>query len=154
MLIDIGAVVMDLKKERMDAVRDAKKGVVSQEESLIPEDNIIQLQVMENLQLNCRLNHAACQLKLGEYRNVVQTTSIILETEPKCVKALFRRGQALLAIGRDLELVKKDFDILAGLLEKGSPEWTQLQSQTRMLDEKVKAHRLKERQIYEGKLFQ
>lgn len=149
-----GGIVLDLKKEQMDAERDARENRISTEPSLIPPDNLINLDVLNQQLLNCRLNHAACQLKLGDFKSVIGTTTLILDKEPKCIKALFRRGQALLNIGRDLELVRKDFDAVEGLIEGGSAEWNQLQQLRKILDVKSRANVEKEKMMYAGKLFQ
>jgi hypothetical protein len=47
----------------------------------------------------CLLNLASCGLKLQRHAEVVQYTSEVLTSEPNNVKALYRRGQALLAQG-------------------------------------------------------
>lgn len=53
----------------------------------------------EALRRVCHLNAAACWLKLGVWREAEQSCALVLKEEPQCVKALFRRGQALKELG-------------------------------------------------------
>ncbi|KAJ3372177.1 hypothetical protein HDU91_004320, partial [Kappamyces sp. JEL0680] len=102
-------IVMDLKKEEMDQ----KRGIHT--ESIIPKDNIIQLRQIEEWTIACRLNYAACKLKLGDHRAVIIQCTQVLTMEPQNVKALFRRGQSYMLMGRDLDLAHKDFEALTAI---------------------------------------
>lgn len=55
----------------------------------------------------CFVNIAACKMRMGEYEEVIDECTAALEIEPESVKALFRRGQAQLAIG-ELRLARSD----------------------------------------------
>lgn len=54
------------------------------------------------------LNLAACKLKQEAYVETIKFATMVLEEEPANLKALFRRGQAHLAKGRDLDLALVD----------------------------------------------
>ncbi|KAL1527817.1 hypothetical protein AB1Y20_009200 [Prymnesium parvum] len=47
-----------------------------------------------------RLNAALCQLKLEQWAEAIASCSLILQRNPKCGTALYRRGQALEASGQ------------------------------------------------------
>ncbi len=49
---------------------------------------------IEEMKVPLLLNYSQCQLLLQEYSEVIRQTSKILEFDPNCVKALFRRGKA------------------------------------------------------------
>jgi tetratricopeptide (TPR) repeat protein len=149
---NLGGIVMDLKKEHMDTIRDEAKGVKSSEPSLIPTDNIISLDVISELLQSCHLNHAACQLKLGDMKSVIQSTSMVLELDTKNIKGLFRRGQAYLNLNK-LDQAAIDFKKLENLVQKNTPEYEQLKLQLKFLDEKFKNHYEKEKEMFAGKLF-
>ena len=53
------------------------------------------------------LNLSACQLKLGYHDAVVKNCSKVLEVDPHCVKALYRRGLARTNTN-DLDLASED----------------------------------------------
>jgi tetratricopeptide (TPR) repeat protein len=48
----------------------------------------------------CRLNLAACLLKMGEYERVVSACNEVLSKDAMNRKALFRRGQGYASLGR------------------------------------------------------
>jgi AH receptor-interacting protein len=54
------------------------------------------------------LNLSACKLKLGDFPAAIDHTTSVLDVDPNNVKALFRRGQAHMQRGRDLELAVED----------------------------------------------
>jgi tetratricopeptide (TPR) repeat protein len=99
--------VIDLKKDRMDL----KRGVVNES-----TNTLLNLEQIEEWMIQCRLNYSACKLKLHDYRSVIIQCSRVLELDPKSEKALFRRGQAYLELGRDLDLAQKDFDKLKTIM--------------------------------------
>lgn len=53
---------------------------------------------MLNVRMTCLLNQAACLLKMMRHREAVKFCDEVLRCEPENVKALFRRGQAQLAL--------------------------------------------------------
>lgn len=65
-----------------------------------PEDRLPQeeLEQLEEAALPALLNRAACSLKLGDAQVAVQDCSTVLDKQPHNAKALFRRGQARLAL--------------------------------------------------------
>lgn len=124
----------------------------STEPSIIPDDNIIKLGVIEEHLKSCRLNYAACKLKLGDMKSVILSTTQVLENDKQNIKALFRRGQAYMKLNK-LELAKNDFDCLKELLDHDKPEYTQLQTFIKALDDKFKNHSEKEKEMFGGKLL-
>jgi FK506-binding protein 4/5 len=59
------------------------------------------------LKITCKLNNAACKLKLKDYREAEKLCSKVLELESTNVKALYRRAQAYIELV-DLELAELD----------------------------------------------
>nr|CAB3484222.1 unnamed protein product [Digitaria exilis] len=59
------------------------------------------------LKISCKLNNAACKLKLKEYREAEKLCTKVLELESTNVKALYRRAQAYIELV-DLELAELD----------------------------------------------
>ncbi|KAI8921349.1 hypothetical protein DFJ77DRAFT_425751 [Powellomyces hirtus] len=117
----------------------------------------IDLATLNQLTLTCRLNYAACKLKLEDYEPVIAQCTEVLKTDSDNVKALFRRGQAYTRIGRDLDLAQEDFANLEGALgkadvEKQRLEWTELRKERQLLESKLKTYREKERKMY-GSIF-
>ena len=51
-----------------------------------------------DVRLKCALNLASCHLRLGEHADAIGECSEVLEAQPGDRKALYRRGQALLAL--------------------------------------------------------
>ncbi|KAJ3298238.1 hypothetical protein HK104_010946 [Borealophlyctis nickersoniae] len=106
-----------------------------------------------------RLNYAACKMKLGDYPTVISQCTEVLSNDPQCIKALFRRGQAYLRIGRDLELAERDYKALRSILEKepdvyreDGPEWAELRREEKALETKWRVYREKEKKMF-GKMF-
>jgi len=91
----------------------------------------------------CELNLAACRLKTGEHDLVVEHCSSALALEPRSVKGLFRRSQALARLGRYQE-ARKD----AVEAQRLEPSNKAVLSQLRSVDELI----AKEKQIYQ-KMF-
>lgn len=58
------------------------------------------------ISISCHLNIASCSVKLGLWRNAVNNCTSVLELSPDNAKALFRRGQAQLALKEYAEAVK------------------------------------------------
>ncbi|KAJ3269092.1 hypothetical protein HDV01_001865 [Terramyces sp. JEL0728] len=143
-------IVLDLKKEKTEDEKRIKRGL-EPEESIIPKDNKIELEKVESMIQSARLNYAICKMKLKDYQSAIQQCAKVLQDDQKCVKALFRRGQCYLEIGRDLDLAQKDFEALKSLMVKGSPEYHQLAQLETLLQRKLKLHAQKERQMFAGK---
>ena len=143
------SLVMDLKKERMDKAR----GII--EESNL--DTNISLDLLDELMKTCRLNYAACNLKLNHYDPVIIQCTQILQNDPNCIKALFRRGQAYIRKGRDLDLAAKDFNELSQLFDarenvfpKSCTERRELEKEMTLLEYKFKEHNAKEKKMFQG----
>lgn len=66
----------------------------------------------ENLSLlmSLRLNIAMCSLKLSEWTKAIEITTKVLKTEPRNVKALYRRAVALIEVENLIE-AKKDLTL-------------------------------------------
>lgn len=56
-------------------------------------------QAYQQLLCLCRLNLAACQIKMGHHQHVVTNCTHALEFDPTNVKALYRRAQAYASLG-------------------------------------------------------
>lgn len=145
--LDSCELVLDLRREE----NIKKKGKVPESTTLNVDG--IQLEIIDKWTIQCRLNYAACKMKLGDYPSVIIQCSHVLTLEPQCIKALFRRGQAYMELGRDLELARQDFDALRPLCPENTPEGRELQLQCRKLDLKFKKHAEKEKSMFAGKLF-
>lgn len=61
------------------------------------------------------LNCAAAELKLGRFPAAVESTSQVIAKDPSCAKAYYRRGQAHLRRGRDVELALEDLRVASEL---------------------------------------
>ncbi|EPZ36055.1 hypothetical protein ROZALSC1DRAFT_28548 [Rozella allomycis CSF55] len=72
---------------------------------------------IEGFQVSCRLNYILCALKLGDYKVAISQADIILKKDPSNLKALFRRAQAYISQGRDLDSAKDDLNAFEKLLE-------------------------------------
>jgi tetratricopeptide (TPR) repeat protein len=142
------SLVLDMKKEEMDL----KRGI--QEPSLIPQNNQVSLKQIDEWNIACRLNYALCKLKLKDYKVVIIQCTHILTLDPSNVKALFRRGQAYLHLGRDLDLASKDFKRLESIVEPNTAESLDLKHQKKLLDAKFTKHAEKEKSMFGGKLLQ
>ncbi|KAI8622602.1 hypothetical protein BC830DRAFT_1214117 [Chytriomyces sp. MP71] len=108
--------------------------------------------VIENMQI-CRLNYAACKLKLGEYSAVVVQCSEVIKNDPTSIKALFRRAQAHRKIGRDLDLAQADLTTLRELLvsrgvAEDHMEFVELKKEEKDLDLKLKEAAKKEKMMF------
>lgn len=56
------------------------------------------------------LNYTLCMLKLSNFSSAVEHATSVLRIDPTNTKALFRRGQAHLERGRDIDLALADLD--------------------------------------------
>ena len=147
--LNSSGIALDLRKERADQ----KRGVHSK--SIVPIENEIELDELETLEMQCRLNFAACKLNLGDYGPVIEQCTKVLQSDSNCVKALFRRMHAYIEIGRDLDLALADYDKLESLIAKnGTTNGNELMVLKRKLDLKFKKHKEKEKSMFSGKLFE
>eukprot|EP00270_Netrium_digitus_P011516 TRINITY_DN366_c0_g1_i4.p1 TRINITY_DN366_c0_g1~~TRINITY_DN366_c0_g1_i4.p1 ORF type:complete len:207 (+),score=83.13 TRINITY_DN366_c0_g1_i4:2946-3566(+) len=99
------------------------------------------------LQVTCRLNDAACKLKLKEYKEAVKLTSKVLETEASNVKALYRRAQAYIQ--------QEDYDLAEWDVKKAldlDPDNRDLKLEYKTLKQKVAEQNKKEAKIF-GNMF-
>jgi len=69
---------------------------------LVVEDDLTAAEVSawRGIQLSLRLNSAVCALRGGKNDQALAQSDAALALDPKSTKALFRRGQALQALGR------------------------------------------------------
>ena len=114
---------------------------------LIPVDPDIQLEVEQlqeyekeifSLQSVLMLNLAACQLKFLQYPNVVKNCTRVLEMEADNVKALYRRGQALVAMN-DFDQAREDLT----KAKKLEPSNKAIEEQLKLLESRQQAHNAK-----------
>lgn len=99
-----------------------------------------------------RLNYSACCLKLGDYPSVLTQCSEVLKRDPQNIKALFRRAQAYLRIGRDLELAERDLDVLRSIVKSDQELLGDINHEYKLLESKQQSHNAKEKQMY-SKIF-
>ncbi|KAJ3180138.1 hypothetical protein HDU85_004141 [Gaertneriomyces sp. JEL0708] len=155
--LSLSSTIQDLERERTATSKKKDVAVVG----LQHKDNgttfsdVIELDTFYALMQACRLNYASCQLKLGNYPPVIAQCSEVLKRDPRNLKALFRRGQAYVHIGRDLELAEQDLAQVRAILEKNAdmfakngPEWLDFRRQEQSLAEKFKAYRHREKLLY------
>ncbi|KAF2355299.1 FKBP-type peptidyl-prolyl cis-trans isomerase domain [Trinorchestia longiramus] len=102
---------------------------------------------MENnaLKLAGELNLAAVYLKLKDFVSAAKHATNALDQDPENVKALFRRGQALLEL-EEFEDAAVDFKECLSLDASN----TAAKKSLALAQNKIKQHRAKERQIYGG----
>lgn len=89
------------------------------------------------------LNTAACHLKLEEYIEAKENCNKALDMDSKNIKALFRRGQALMGV-KEFETAKADFRSVVDL----DPSNKAAQQQIAMCGVKLKQILEKEKQTY------
>ncbi|KAJ3120865.1 hypothetical protein HK100_012614 [Physocladia obscura] len=111
--------------------------------------------VVISLMQTCRLNYAACKLKLGDFSAVIVQCSEVVKNDKNNIKALFRRAQAYRKIGRDLDLARKDLNTLRDLFlsretSEDSSEYVELQREEQELENKFHAANQKEQQMYKN----
>lgn len=112
------------------------------------------LKLYELLQA-CRLNISICAIKLKDYELAIGQCTEVLKKDSKNIKAFFRRAQAYLYIGRDLELAESDFKIVKSLISN-KEEWSGIDIEIRreesLLTLKKNQSLNKEKQMY-SKMF-
>ncbi|KAK5644086.1 hypothetical protein RI129_007931 [Pyrocoelia pectoralis] len=97
----------------------------------------------KSLKLSANLNLALCYFKLNEYFETRQSATAAIELDSKNVKAFFRRGQALLALGEP-ELASQDFAVVLNL----EPNNTAAKAQQAICTKTLKQQLEKEKRIY------
>lgn len=91
------------------------------------------------------LNLSMVYLKLKDYSSVLEHATKAVGMDPNSVKAYFRRGQAHLSMG-DPTLAQKDFQSCLNLEQNNKAAKQQLM----ICAQKIKADKLREKQIYGG----
>ena len=111
---------------------------------LIPVDPDIQLEVQQlqeyekeifSLQSVLMLNLAACQLKFQHFPHAVKNCSRVLEMEADNVKALYRRGQALVMMN-DYDRAREDLT----KAKKLEPANKAIDEQLKLLESRQQVH--------------
>lgn len=97
----------------------------------------------KNLILTSNLNLALCYLKINETFEAKNAATSALEIDPKNEKALFRRGQAYLALG-EAHLAAKDFTEVLNVDPTNKAAQTQLAVCNKSMREQLQ----KEKKIY------
>jgi len=99
------------------------------------------------LKVSCNLNHAACCLKLKDFKEAVKLCSKVLELESQNVKALYRRAQAYIETA-DLDLA--EFDIKRAL--EIEPQNREVRLEYKILKQKQIEYNKKDAKLY-GNMF-
>ncbi|KAL5988266.1 hypothetical protein ACLOJK_036029 [Asimina triloba] len=76
----------------------------------VPEDRFYEddeQKLVKSVRVSCWLNHAACCLRLNDFREAIKLCSKVLDVESHNVKALYRRAQAYIETA-DLDLAELD----------------------------------------------
>lgn len=95
------------------------------------------------LKISCKLNNAACKLKLKDYKEAEKLCSKVLELDGQNVKALYRRAQAYIQLV-DLDLA--GIDIKRAL--EIDPDNRDVKLEYKILKDKVREYNKKEAQFY------
>ncbi|XVF28972.1 hypothetical protein REPUB_Repub15cG0079500 [Reevesia pubescens] len=99
------------------------------------------------LKVTCKLNNAACKLKLKDYKQAEKLCTKVLELDDRNVKALYRRAQAYIQLV-DLDLA--EVDIKKAL--EFDPNNRDVKLEYRVLKEKIREYNKKDAQFY-GNIF-
>lgn len=95
------------------------------------------------LKISCKLNNAACKLKLKDYKEAEKLCSKVLELDGQNVKALYRRAQAYIQLV-DLDLAEKDIKRALEI----DPDNRDVKLEYKILKDKVREYNKKEAQFY------
>lgn len=95
------------------------------------------------LKVSCKLNNAACKLKLKDYKEAVNLCTKVLEVDSRNVKAYYRRAQAYIQL---VELELAELDIKKAL--EIDPDNRDVKLEYKILKDKVKEYNRKEAQFY------
>ncbi|KDP32575.1 hypothetical protein JCGZ_13125 [Jatropha curcas] len=95
------------------------------------------------LKITCKLNNAACKLKLKDYKEAVKLCTKVLELDIRNVKALYRRAQAYIQLV-DLDLAEMDIKKALEI----DPDNRDVKLEYKILKEKVREYNKKDAQFY------
>ncbi|KAK3154129.1 hypothetical protein QOZ80_2BG0186510 [Eleusine coracana subsp. coracana] len=95
------------------------------------------------LKISCKLNNAACKLKLKDYKEAKELCTEVLELDSTNVKAFYRRAQAYIGLV-DLDLAEEDIKRALEI----DPENRDVQMGYRRLKEKVKEYNRRDAKLY------
>uniref|UniRef100_A0A2P2PIR3 peptidylprolyl isomerase n=1 Tax=Rhizophora mucronata TaxID=61149 RepID=A0A2P2PIR3_RHIMU len=95
------------------------------------------------LKITCKLNNAACKLKLKDYRQAEKLCTKVLELDSRSVKALYRRAQAYIQLV-DLDLAEMDIKKALEI----DPNNKDVKLEYKILKEKVREYNKKDAQFY------
>ncbi|KAJ6680391.1 PEPTIDYL-PROLYL CIS-TRANS ISOMERASE [Salix purpurea] len=95
------------------------------------------------LKISCKLNNAACKLKLKDYKEAEKLCSKVLELDGRNVKALYRRAQAYIQLV-DLDLAETDIKRALEI----DPDNRDVKLEYKILKDKVREYNKKEAQFY------
>lgn len=95
------------------------------------------------LKISCKLNNAACNLKLKDYKEAEKLCSKVLELDGQNVKALYRRAQAYIQLV-DLDLADRDIKRALEI----DPDNRDVKLEYKILKDKVREYNKKEAQFY------
>ncbi|KAJ4731898.1 Peptidylprolyl isomerase [Rhynchospora pubera] len=99
------------------------------------------------LKISCKLNNAACKLKLRDYKEAQKLCTKVLEMESTNVKALYRRAQAYIQLS-DFDLAELDIKKALEL----DPNNRDVKAEYKVLKEKVKEYNKRDAKFY-GNMF-
>ncbi|XP_078156328.1 70 kDa peptidyl-prolyl isomerase-like [Carex rostrata] len=99
------------------------------------------------LKISCKLNNAACKLKLREYKEAEKLCTKVLEMESTNVKALYRRAQAYIQLA-DFDLAELDIKRALEI----DPNNRDVKAEYKVLKEKVKEYNKRDAKFY-GNMF-
>ncbi|KAI9366164.1 hypothetical protein DFJ73DRAFT_619586 [Zopfochytrium polystomum] len=166
--------LVKLGKLEPSANAEADDGGIALEEEENMNDWVdgIDPDAVTTLMQTARLNYAAVLLKLSSVpgedskavekllASVITQCTEVLKKDPQSIKALLRRAQAHLRIGRDLELAEADLKSMAsaliakGISEEGeaSAEWRELRRWEKELERRLRLVKEREKKMF-GKMF-
>ncbi|KAF3323706.1 peptidyl-prolyl isomerase-like isoform X1 [Carex littledalei] len=99
------------------------------------------------LKISCKLNNAACKLKLRDYKEAEKLCTKVLEMESTNVKALYRRAQAYIQLA-DFDLAELDIKRALEI----DPNNRDVKAEYKVLKEKVKEYNKRDAKFY-GNMF-
>lgn len=97
----------------------------------------------DELKSSAQSNVALCHLKLNEHAECIRACEKALEIDPKNEKALFRRGQSLLALSNQEEALADFQEVL-----KTNPSNSAAKQSIQICRDQIKAYQQKEKQLY------
>ncbi|KAJ4841871.1 Peptidyl-prolyl cis-trans isomerase fkbp65 [Turnera subulata] len=95
------------------------------------------------LKISCKLNNAACKLKLKDYKQAEKLCTKVLELDSRNVKALYRRAQAYMGLV-DLELAEMDIKKALEI----DPDNRDVKLEYKILKEKVREYNKRDAKFY------